>query len=205
MYKEINKIQNREGRFYLGVRRNSSNLAVRGDMGWRCAETKVKIEVMKQFHKTVTAKHDSRNATVYRWLERRKSSWDYRAIELVKKLNLHGDGTDVINYCMATDRSVFLSKALTILDSWDRERWHSDVFNDKGSTNGNILRTYRLFKQDIHTCHYVNINLPRKHRSILASPRFGNFPITIERGRYTRPIIPLSDRLCTQCNDNKIR
>jgi hypothetical protein len=132
-------------------------------------------------------------AILHRWSLRRKSSWDSRAQEL-----------DVNVYCAQVCRSLFLSQALNVLDLWDRRKLRSDLFNDKNKQNGNILRTYRLLKCDIETSHYVKIHLPRKQISILASLRCGNLPINIERGRYTKPVTPLCDRLCTVCVGNNI-
>ena len=48
MYKEISYIQNKASRFFLGVIKNASNAAVRGEMGWRSQDTKIKIEVSEE-------------------------------------------------------------------------------------------------------------------------------------------------------------
>ena len=62
------------------------------------------------------------------------------------------------------------------------------------------LRTYRQVKLDVGTEPYVNSNMNRLHRSLLAKLRTGTFPINIELGRHKR--IPLQERTCPRCPDD---
>ena len=61
----------------------------------------------------------------------------------------------------------------------------------------NKLRTYKLFKTDYKRENYVQIILPRNHRSVYAKFRSGVAPLRLETGRYEH--IEERDRLCFNC------
>ena len=88
------------------------------------------------------------------------------------------------------------------LISNDKDRWKSELFNDRNNVNGNKLRAYRLFKSNLETEHYVSAIMPRAHLSILAKFRSGSLPLLIETGRYSK--VPLQNRICKLCNSNQI-
>ena len=64
------------------------------------------------------------------------------------------------------------------------------------------MRTYRLFKEELKTEAYVNIIMPKHHRSALAKFRAGVAPLRIETGRYERTIVPINQRTCFNCLNN---
>ena len=60
------------------------------------------------------------------------------------------------------------------------------------------LRTYCKWKSSFKVELYINLNLPRHHRSVLAQSRSGSLPLYIETGRYRG--IKLEERICSFCN-----
>ena len=50
------------------------------------------------------------------------------------------------------------------------------------------------------TEHYVKLNMSRDQRRILAKLRSCILPLEIEKGRYTRPKIPINERICKFCD-----
>ena len=62
---------------------------------------------------------------------------------------------------------------------------------------GNKLRTYRTFKTEYRTEGYINLKLPRLHRSAYAKFRCGVAPLWIETVRYER--LHLDYRHCFHC------
>ena len=82
----------------------------------------------------------------------------------------------------------------------DEQSWFTGIWTDNGHHNGNKLRTYRLLKKKLKTETYVTSIMPRSHRSVLAKLRCGSLPLCIETGRYCKPVLQLSDRLCIYCN-----
>ena len=55
-------------------------------------------------------------------------------------------------------------------------------------------------KENFECENYVNMNLNKYVRSVIAQFRAGSLPIEIELGRYQR--IPRENRICKQCQNN---
>ena len=81
----------------------------------------------------------------------------------------------------------------------DNSEFVADIFNDRNQPNGNKLRIYRLFKESVKTELYIHNNIPRSVRRTMTLFRSGTLPLAIETGRYSRPQIPLNERLCKLC------
>ncbi len=69
------------------------------------------------------------------------------------------------------------------------------------------LRIYNTFKTEFHTEHYININLDRSERSLMAQLRTGILPLQVEIGRYKSSDgnkINLKDRVCKLCKSDSV-
>ena len=88
----------------------------------------------------------------------------------------------------------------------DGEAWFQQLWNDNGQCNGNKLRTYRLFKHSLHMEYYVSdsVSLNRSHLSTFSKLRCGSLPLEVEHGRFSRPKVPLEQRMCKFCNCNLV-
>ena len=89
----------------------------------------------------------------------------------------------------------------------DNTEWYRELFNDRrNGQNGNKLRTYRLYKQDVKSAPYVlqNTGISRFKRRTMALFRSGSLPLACETGRYSRPPVPVDDRLCVYCNSGRV-
>ena len=64
------------------------------------------------------------------------------------------------------------------------------------------LRTYVKLKDTYGVENYVQLNLSKSQRSLLAQIRLGILPLYIETGRYTRT--KAEDRICTLCKSHKV-
>ena len=84
------------------------------------------------------------------------------------------------------------------------EKWKNKLMHGGNDQNGNKLRTYRTYKTEFQTEHYVKVNMSRDQQKVLAKFRSCNLPLEIEIGRYTRPKTPLNDRVCKYCSSNTI-
>lgn len=84
----------------------------------------------------------------------------------------------------------------------DASTWKTELFNDRNNPNGNKLRTYRLYKNELKSEPYVSVSMQRSHRSILAKFRSGSLPLFVETGRYNG--VPLTDRICKLCQSRQI-
>ena len=81
-------------------------------------------------------------------------------------------------------------------------QWSHTLFNDerKNVHNGNKLRTYRKFKYDFKSEEYLVNFKNRKNRFIFSRLRCSAHRLLIETGRYSRPKIPVEERICTKCD-----
>ena len=75
--------------------------------------------------------------------------------------------------------------------------WLEQLHNGDDNT---VLRTYRLFKERHIMEPYLYLVKEAKYRVAISRLRASSHPLEIERGRYTRPKTPVTERLCPCCN-----
>lgn len=78
-----------------------------------------------------------------------KRSCEYRVKNIIEKCNL---STIVDSNYTSKYRLLHIKK---ILFEMDEKEWHEQLYNDNNKPNGNKLRTYRLYKNNLVTCHYA--------------------------------------------------
>lgn len=197
-HKQLETVQNRAGRYFLGAFKNSSNLAVRGDLGWNTVKTKQNIEVLRFFFKISNLEDGRIVRTIHEAGKTKQRSWHSRVLTLLRNCEL-----DYLNNQNMTPRQK-LNIAGNKLKAMDCEKWATDVYNDRNCENGNKLRTFRRYKNTPDTSTYVKTVKFRDHRRILSNFRCGSLPLAVETGRYTKPTTPLCDRLCQFCYGRSI-
>ena len=74
--------------------------------------------------------------------------------------------------------------------------WENDI-NDQNKYPS--LRTYRIFKTKLEMEPYLYLVKNPKYRMAISKFRSSSHILEIERGRHTRPITPLENRLCPSC------
>ena len=102
------------------------------------------------------------------------------------------------------NKTVCISAVRDILTEIDNAKRYQKLMSKGNAENGNKLRTYRQYKSDFKTEHYVKCNMDRGLRRVLAKFRSCNLPLAIETGRYNRPKTPVSERLCKYCHMDSI-
>ena len=63
-----------------------------------------------------------------------------------------------------------------------------------------ILRTYRLFKSSFGPESYLFNVKNQRYRTAITKLRASSHILEIERGRYSKPMVPAHLRLCKKCN-----
>ena len=66
----------------------------------------------------------------------------------------------------------------------------------------NQIRTYRTNKCNLEREWYCTLPLSRDHCRVLFKLRSCSLPLAVETGRYSKPKIPLTDRLCKFCDSS---
>jgi len=195
-HKKINTVQNKACKFFLGLRRNASNLAARGDMGWQSCVTKQRLDVFRLLRRLKGLGNTRLPHIIHCWSSRKGRSWEKDVLKVAKSVNIL-KYVDVPTISAA--QLVLIKKHLFQMDE---TAWFSELWNDNNNGNGNKLRTYRLCKKDLAPEQYVLSKfINRNARKSLARLRSGSLPLNIETLRYSRPPVPLNDRICPFCCD----
>ena len=185
---------------FLGLSKNATNTASRGDMGWHSCEVKQKLNVVRLWCRLKTMSNNRLVKQMHTYSLNRARSWECKSRKLFESL--------AIDNFLLTDspcKSECVRKAKGKLVENDKGAWSSCLLsNGKDDNSGNKLRTYRLYKSTFKTETYVKLNMRRDQRRILSKFRSCNLPLAIETGRYTKPKTPLQDRICKFCSMNSI-
>ena len=83
---KLEAVKNKAARFFLGVRRNTANLAVLGDMGWTQNHMIQKTAVIRYWNRLCNTDNDRMLYKVHSWSMRNGRSWEGR---VRKKLDMN--------------------------------------------------------------------------------------------------------------------
>jgi hypothetical protein len=181
----------------LGVRRNSSNVATRAELGrtplypfvvgavlryWYKLNTQSKSEILKQAYKS---EMDLNKSRILSWL--------------TSVVNIH----DLSQWKTGRNQTNLLIKNIV----WDLQtQYKSYILNYLKSVQSNgsndKLRTYCWIKNNHDMETYLTSNIPRVYRNKITAIRIGSHDLEIERGRYTNTSTPPQNRFCKFCPDN---
>ena len=76
--------------------------------------------------------------------------------------------------------------------------WMTDLRN--GCESSSILKTYSLYRMNFGTeCYLKHISKP-KFRIALSKLRASSHDLDVERSRYVRPKLDITERLCISCH-----
>ena len=190
-YSVINAVQNKAAKYFLSVGKNTSNIAVTGDIGWTSCLNKQRISCVRLLCKLKRTDEDRTIYKLWRWISRRRKGWNFEVDKIVSLL----DKTFDVNNITVSTKTV-MKNILDKVNNLNNIEWQTQLYDDRGNVNGNKLRTYREYKENCQVEPYVKQIIPRSYRRIMALFRAGSLPLAIETGRYARPHIPLNNRLC---------
>ena len=190
-YSQIDAVQNRAIRFYLGLHRFSPNLAINGDVGWLGSRIRRKINMLRLWNRLLNFVDSRLVKKVFMWdVRKRRSvgSWSSDIFKIMLELNLIHSYENLL--------PVDLGVAKRQLHENYISAWKNEIIDTPK------LRTYCLFKELYETEPYVYKVHNRRERSLLSQFRCGILPLKVETGRYTQ--VPLEYRLCLLCEENCI-
>ena len=189
------KLHTKVCKYVLEVSRHSTNLAVMGELGRYPLMLEVLLNMIKYFvrlsglQNCLAAEAFNVSRELY---EKNKKSWYSCIIQLFEYFKI--DRSKVI--CYKTTLKRYINK---ILCYKYKELWLKMLFNDqRNTTAGNKLRTYRLFKNNFNIEDYLNWG-SYSQRRLITKFRISSHKLEIERGRYLN--IPPNNRFCKLCKD----
>lgn len=192
-YIEVQRVQNKALRLFLGGGKCSSNVARSGDLGWHSCQVNRKVEVFRLWLKLERSPDNRLTKSIHTWALRNNRSWESRVLKIARETGL----TDLIQNNRLPIKTIFKSirDQLCELDS---VKWGENLLKqDK-------LRTYRLYKNSFNCETYCQTPIARNHRSILFKFRSGSLQLHVETGRYNRPKLALNERTCNICKNGEV-
>ena len=181
------KVQLSFARFILGVNRHTTTAAVRGELGlfpialsaMKCLSS-YKGHIMQAEDDTLLA--SARNSlSISNVQSTNQSNWWAPVERHFSEMGDQGENSNLF---------------LSYYENEYRLKWQTAM-----QTNEGKLRSYALFKHNFAYENYLDIVSNIKHRNALTRLRTSSHNLMIETGRYIRPKIPISDRLCVTCKE----
>ena len=186
---DLDGIQARAARCFLGVNRYAPKLGTEGDMGWDPPEVRRKIEMLRLWNRVVGMDDGRLPKIMYKHMLTQGHPW----LQEVKSIFSASKTTDVYERNVPiVNVKVFLTHVKGCLLSLRCTAWSQSILLKPK------LAIYSQHKTHICTEDYCKVNLKRGQRSLIAKMRLGVFPINVEIGRYNN--IPRSERYCQMCD-----
>ena len=188
-YSDIDSVQNRSIRYFLGVHRFAPKLAINGDVGWMPSTERRWYNMLRYWNRLVNMDDSRICKKVFLWdYNICHNNWSSEVRDIMTKIGIIRQFQSRSS-CNLTDVKVSLQ------DLYARS-WPAKTLSVPK------LRSYVTYKTTYCPEKYVTLNLKRKERSLLAQFRCGILPLRIETGRYVgeKP----AERLCKICNSNQI-
>jgi hypothetical protein len=182
----IDSIQNRAMRVFLGVIKSTPSAAVSGEMAWQPVRTR-HVATVSNYWISLNHMQMSRvNKRIFVYCFKAQGTrcriWCHRVVNI-----LNNAGCDMYATC---DSHIVKSTMVTDVTAAYRRIFTTDWLNvvtldcGRKRTEGNKLRTYKLFKNKFETEAYCKVIMSRTHRAAFAKFRCGVAPIRLETGRY---------------------
>ena len=183
----IESVQTKAIRLFLGVHKFAAHLAISEDTGWIPCEIKLKIATLRLWNKLVKMEDSRLPKIIFNHIfENKGSKWIDSMQDVCNDLGFHLSSTRMFD--------IDLCKS-SLMDTF-KHKWATQ------SSNKPKLRLYVQFKQHYFTENYINLNLSREQRSILAQVRCSTLPLKIETGRFVGT--PKENCLCDICNSGQV-
>ena len=180
------QVSYRAARYFLGVHRFAPLEALLGDMGWVTAKTRHKLLALKYWNRLCRLEFNRLTRRIFDWdrsFSNKKGTWCY----FVKHIMIDIGCSDLFDSVQECD----VDFSNTILSELDTNEWDVDRYKSAK------LRYYNLYKYNKDKEEYLQLNLSKYQRSLLAQFRCGILPLEIEVGRYRNE--NLCDRICRTC------
>ena len=184
-------------KFVLGVHRKSSNDAVRGDLGRYPLFICIFKQQLKYYRHLLDSNSDS---LIYNALQASKelpnscNTWLKHIHDVLRITGIRDLGQSRDDFLPS---DIWISTVIKKLKERYTSYWEKTINNNDGK-----LRTYKLFKNRFCMENYLSSRScirDLESRKCLSRLRISAHNLEIERGRYTRPITPIENRICNLC------
>ena len=183
-------VQNRALRSFLGVHRFTSTAAVSGDTGWIPPVVRRHVAMVALWCRLLRMDESRLTKRVFQWDWNHKGkTWSYNVRGILRKCNIPvPDSVSAVTVNRAATLALVEGKLFDI----HKSKWAANRLQQSK------LKIYNMYKVSYSVEPYVEANLPRSQRSLIARLRSGTLPLNIETMRFGLFYQP-EDRLCTYC------
>ncbi len=188
-FSQMDAIQNKAMRIYLGVHRFAPNAAISGDMCWTSSEYRRKLNIVRFWNRIVNMSDTRLPFIIYKWDSRCKgNSWSKNLRKILTDLETEDSLTSMLPVSIQYCKDKF--------HEMQCKTWEESVRQKPK------LRTYITYKKAFIVEPYVLSFMNRKKRSYLAQYRSGILPLEVETGRWINK--PVEERTCKICKDGSV-
>ena len=186
-------------RTFLSVHNKTSRLAILGELGRYPLFIKVLAQCLK--YKIALLENTSniliKNLVIEmsHMVEKGQDCWLSRVTKIESLLNLKNSPT----YRSKALGKNIASQLKSKFDLYWLRKINAFRAGKDDTLDHNKLRTYRIFKGSFKREPYIDYIRNRNQRSFLTRLRVGAHSLAIELGRRSRPVVPISDRICSYC------
>ena len=186
--KEIETVQNRAMRFFLGVHRFAPIAGIIGDMGWTRPFLRRYLCMVRLWNRLLTMDDNRITKKIFLWSLRNEHMWAKEIKNVFEMLDL--------GICYESMSMCDLNSVKNKIHSLAVGNWEEEIIIKPK------LRTYITFKNTFGTESYVTNNISRRRRSLLSQFRIGILPIHVETGRFRN--LPVDRRVCEICKNGEV-
>ena len=186
---QIDKLQDRAKRFFLGVDKHTLIAALNGELPMLGTESRRLIDGVRFYNSILQLPDDRLVKKIYKASHNVcKNNWCSTLKDQLIKIGFGKEWHEQSTINLGT----LESRLVELAD----ENWRKDCL---AKTK---LCTYCVIDEHRNVPLYVRSNIPKYHRSLIAKLRIGTLPIKLERGRYAG--IPVADRICEMCSSGTV-
>ena len=185
---EIQHIQNRAMRYFLGVHRFCPIAGMQGDMGCITPRLSRFLPIARLWNRLLLMNDNRITKQIFNWDYSKSKGWCSEVSKIFEQMGMKNKFSDK----QSCDLRKVKSETIGLMAS----QWKTDLAEKPK------LRTYRLFKNEFKTSSSVFI-CNRSKRSLLSKFRTGILPLRIETGRWYQGT-DLEDRVCEVCGNGEV-
>ena len=187
----------------LGVNKNASNNACRGELGRLPVRTKAVFRSLKFWINLTYSPTPKLSCLTLQDSQSNIHStfWCHKIKTLLFKIGYGNIWLSIEQANPNLNEKELLNKIKIRLTDIAKQNWLANLHDDnrKNSTQQNKLRTYRLFKTTNSLEQYL-ITIPNiTDRRLMTKLRISDHSLEIEKGRHKKPYKSPQDRLCPFC------
>ena len=199
-YDQSVQLHARAIRAFLGLPKNSCNMAVLSEVDWLLPEYRTRLNMVRQYNRVLKMDDGRLTKKVYNWdrslnTDNVITTWSSEVMKILYSCGLNS----------IFDNNTPFPLKMTI------ETIKKNYFRDQAEylrlecEQQPKLRTFIKFKQFGSLPAYLTKPLSFFQRKHIAKTRIGSLALRIESGRYSRPRLEVHERICPVCSDNKIQ